>query len=760
MSDTPQQDLSQLEMAFASDPKAFVPLTNAYLQLGRYMEAMVVCKKGIKAQPDSNEGRLLLARVYAEQGKTPKAIDEVKGLLEVAPQTAPAHFLLGQLLEKSGRFEDAIESYKETIRQDRSHEEAKAALKAKGVDFDPGPSPEEVAAQKAAEEAAERARLEAEAAARAAEEAKAVEAAQRAQQAKAAAMGAAIHGQGQAHGVTSNPGGPRPVSPVAQQMVDPAFAALYAQNQFSGYSGPQAVAQGSKRLTAGFTFGLGALLLVTVVGIIFGLRTHRKQQDEVLEYLKQSQALVKKDTANGHRKALEYLQSALKIDSKQELALGQYAYSLNTLLDRGMRDTIKDLDKLAADAATNAGKRAKGHVLSVAARMVAARIAGSPQQAVDLALDYNSNMAELPVLIRVELGRSYAALGKIQEMVAVADTVKDLSDPAALAFAGEAYRRVGETFKARRSLDGAVKNELDHDVARALRALLVLEQDDVVNLAVALDDVTVLLDLGKDAVGAKQRGYATLGRAVIGKRVRDGKEVQRDIEAAKLLLRNDPEMPLFEAKQAKDDKKYDEAKKLLDDAIKLDKFRLAPYLLSIEVGARSKKFEISDAAYKEAKAIFGDNLELGLAWGQRLLAEGKSDAALTHLTEMLKTLDLAEVHRDIGKVYMVKGNTAKAVESLKKAGEKAGPRGPGIQANVYTWLGRALAQAGDHEQAAESYSQALAATSEFPATYYWLGVSFMQLNKNDGAKDAFQRYLVAEPNGIYAEDIKRRLSSL
>ena len=85
MSDTPSaagpQDLSQLEMAFAADPKAFVPLTTEYLRLGRFMEAMVVCKKGIKALPDSVDGKLLLARVYAEQGKVPKAIEELKGIL-------------------------------------------------------------------------------------------------------------------------------------------------------------------------------------------------------------------------------------------------------------------------------------------------------------------------------------------------------------------------------------------------------------------------------------------------------------------------------------------------------------------------------------------------------------------------------------------------------------------------------------------------------------------------------------------------------
>src|SRR5688500_5947568 len=112
MSET--QDLAELEQAFAKDPasNAFIALSSAYLQQGRFMEAMVVCKKGIKSQPDNVEGRLLLARVYSEQGKVPKALEEVKALLDAKPDlgghaAADAHFFLGQLHEKSGRFDDA-----------------------------------------------------------------------------------------------------------------------------------------------------------------------------------------------------------------------------------------------------------------------------------------------------------------------------------------------------------------------------------------------------------------------------------------------------------------------------------------------------------------------------------------------------------------------------------------------------------------------------------------------------------------------------
>jgi tetratricopeptide (TPR) repeat protein len=98
-------ELSALEHAFASDPTsdAYRPLTEAYLGAARFMEAMVVCKKGVKAHPDDPGARVLLARVYADQGKDRKALDELGGVLAAFPTFAAAgkmaaalHFRLGE----------------------------------------------------------------------------------------------------------------------------------------------------------------------------------------------------------------------------------------------------------------------------------------------------------------------------------------------------------------------------------------------------------------------------------------------------------------------------------------------------------------------------------------------------------------------------------------------------------------------------------------------------------------------------------------
>src|SRR6266581_4400133 len=100
-------ELAKLEHSFATDPasEAYRPLAEAYLGMGRFMEAMVVCKKGVKAHPNRPDPQVLLARVYAEQGKDKKALEELTGALQVAPADKAALRLAGSLQLKTGEAE-------------------------------------------------------------------------------------------------------------------------------------------------------------------------------------------------------------------------------------------------------------------------------------------------------------------------------------------------------------------------------------------------------------------------------------------------------------------------------------------------------------------------------------------------------------------------------------------------------------------------------------------------------------------------------
>src|SRR4030042_6854097 len=105
-----QFDLAKLETEFENNPKseAFIPLAQAYLKKGRFVEAMVVCKKGIKANPTLATGRLVMANIYLAQTKHQKAIDELNNLIKTSPEHPDALRLMGTINLKLGKKDEGI----------------------------------------------------------------------------------------------------------------------------------------------------------------------------------------------------------------------------------------------------------------------------------------------------------------------------------------------------------------------------------------------------------------------------------------------------------------------------------------------------------------------------------------------------------------------------------------------------------------------------------------------------------------------------
>ncbi len=81
-------DIKSLEIEFAKNPKSevFIDLCEAYIADKRFMEALVVCKKGIKnLPPDDLRGRLMLVKIFEAQGKKQKADQEMAQLQKEFP---------------------------------------------------------------------------------------------------------------------------------------------------------------------------------------------------------------------------------------------------------------------------------------------------------------------------------------------------------------------------------------------------------------------------------------------------------------------------------------------------------------------------------------------------------------------------------------------------------------------------------------------------------------------------------------------------
>jgi cellulose synthase operon protein C len=135
--------LTELELAFAQDPQssAYIPLCEAYLEQGRFMEAMVVCKKGLKVHPGSVEAKVLLANVYARQQKFSRALQEMDEVINAHAQSGLAYLGRGKIRLESGDDKGAVADLKKALDLDKTLEEATELLKKRGIVY-----PEPVAA--------------------------------------------------------------------------------------------------------------------------------------------------------------------------------------------------------------------------------------------------------------------------------------------------------------------------------------------------------------------------------------------------------------------------------------------------------------------------------------------------------------------------------------------------------------------------------------------------------------------------------------
>ncbi len=128
-------ELASLEHAFAADPAsdAYRALAEAYLAAGRYMEAMVVCKKGVKTHPDDPAAKVLLAKVYADQGKDKKALEELAPVLTSYPNYVAGNLLAATLHLRGGARAEGEAALRRAAEAGPSDPDLLAALEKHGV---------------------------------------------------------------------------------------------------------------------------------------------------------------------------------------------------------------------------------------------------------------------------------------------------------------------------------------------------------------------------------------------------------------------------------------------------------------------------------------------------------------------------------------------------------------------------------------------------------------------------------------------------
>ena len=114
----PAKRLQSTALAEALDKARF------FHQQGRYADALTICQKNLKCQPDHVDTLCLTAEIAARTGGADRAMQIYRAVLDVNPDYAPAHYKRGNLLKDQQQLEAALASYDEAIALDPGYAHA------------------------------------------------------------------------------------------------------------------------------------------------------------------------------------------------------------------------------------------------------------------------------------------------------------------------------------------------------------------------------------------------------------------------------------------------------------------------------------------------------------------------------------------------------------------------------------------------------------------------------------------------------------
>jgi cellulose synthase operon protein C len=772
MSNSPSKTLSpaelaKLEHAFASDPssEAYKPLAEAYLASGRFMEAMVVCKKGVKAHPNRADPRLLLARVYQDQGKDKKALEEAMGALQSFPSDRATLRLAGALQLKTGEADAGRANLIKAYESDPADPDTLALMQQYKVQPPAAATPVPAAVVAAPAPVA------------------AAPAPTPAPVAATAAPVAAAPAPAAAPSEPAEAPSPRAKAPAAEPAArTPARRAAVAVEEDEDVDdeaprkpGKKKGADKSKFITVG--------LLVAVPLILGGYfvqgRMAAQRSREIKKQLDVATQELKHDSFASYKKACEAADKALNADPNSTAAHGYlaYAYAIRWGEHGGGDEARRQAEEHLA--AAQKGGEISSHLY--AADALIKTYGGKGKDA----------LAELEKRVQdfdKEGKRSsllYLTLGLIQMNAGDLDRAKDnlekaqgLSpdDPRIYAALGSVYRRLGQDGTAWKNYDFALRYEKDHPESLLGKSLLMLEQDEA-NFGLAAVMLKKLLETDPPP-SPRQLAAANVARSLLISRVSASMEKMKPDEQAKLaeatgvpadkekaraeltkaedtgftLDRNSPELYLIKGRRLLAENQYDQAAAEIRKAVKMDGTRAQFYveLAKALMGKPGGEKEASEALVTAIKTM-GDSPKLLTMLGNAYRRQGKLDDALATYQRSVKDANAKnpEARLAIGAIYRERASWSLAQESLEKAStEYIGQ--PDKAAQALLELARVFEGKGDPAKADETYQKALNADENYAPAYYFYA-AFLAKDKKQAtkAKALAQEYVKREPKGEF-----------
>ena len=737
------QELAKLEHAFASDPSsdAYRPLAEAYLGMGRFMEAMVVCKKGVKAHPNRPDPRVLLARVYADQGKDKKAIEELQAALQVAPEDRTILRQLGGLQMKAGDVAAGRGTLLKAYEAAPGDAETQAALAQWKVELPrPAPPPEPPPPPPPPQR-------------------------------------------------TQTASGRSGEVPVARMPVNGAPASTVSRTSLRAAEEEEERLRRHARASSGAAraFVVAAVLAIATVSgfYVWGQWTARRA-NIYSRNLKEASEQLKHDSFSSYKLACTAAEQALEVQPK---AVTPHAYLAYAYAIRWGEHGDGDDARRFAEEHLQAAK-ASGEVDShlYAADALLQQYSGQGTRALgELTREVKSFDEEghASSLLYLTLGLVQMNAGDLERAKESLEKAQALApaDPRIYAALGALNRRRGDTRVAEQNFGFALRYEKDHSASLLGLSLLLLDQDNPARFPAAATNLKKLLE-GEPPPSPRQLATAHMGRALLIARVQaafasmkpdeqkalaertnvplDRSEAMalaaKEEEEAFSLDRNNPELRLLKGKVLVAAGQLDAGIQEMREAVKMDPTRsqfyvdLARALMLKPDGAR----EAQDALTTAIRTL-PDSPKLMVLLGQAYRRQGRLDDAIAQFNKALADPKVRnpDARLQLGLAYQEKGDFKNSEKELLRASQEYLGQSRRI-AETFTELGRTYEAMGDRARADEAYQKALNSDADYADAYFFYA-HFLAQDKRakDRARASALAYLRLDPRGEHASEAQR-----
>jgi tetratricopeptide (TPR) repeat protein len=766
----PRGSIADLELRFAQQPEsdAFIPLCEAYLEQGRLMEAMIVCRKGLKTLPDSESAQLLLARILIAQKKLPRALTELDKAVGAHPSSSAARSLRGSVRIDAGRDAEGVEDLQEALRLDPDDARARTILTERGLLAAPIPEPpvSPVVADPVPPSAApvppsgppvppsgppvppsrDPAPLPA------AGPPSAAPSSDPSSTASPAAPAAP-------------PSGPAPASTVAPAAT--AAGRRVAPQVLEGEEELESLARSvaEERPRAGrplLTLGLAGVLLVLTAGIVTW-RVLEKQRLEGIDRLTQrAVASFRQDSYVGYREASAALEDILEdYDGDHPPTLGRLAHTLAILWgehgDTGLQPRLRAVLTEAKEEADDVA-----HTWA-AAGLVAL------YEAPDQGAGGEAAMDVLAPFIRTnqEAGRVSPPVQLVQGIAAIHrgsyESAFDALEQArqsvglelrATVWAAVAAWRSGRLGTAQNLLDQALRLDPQHPGALAYLSLVKLQRGNLKGASKALLTFQEVEKSRPKDISPKSRALAQYARSELYRSAGEEERAAIAYEEATTLDPRNPDFPYSLGRSLLKLQRPKEAIAPLEKALALEPNRYAILVDLAEAEMYQRRFERAQAHIDAALAKNPDYLPAQLAKA-RLLRRTGAEGTRDYLEQLLANRPAAfvEVKLELGRLYRQQDRLDDAQRALEEAAEKMGARSRPLQADVLLSYGRLMEDRGDLGVAQTSYAKA--AEFEELEGWYRLSVAAAKAGDTVRAKKACTRYLEAGEGLRYSRNARR-----